>query len=217
MGDTPFYDRNVLKVEILEKALSHVSFLGWKDPLILESLQDMNQDPSWSWRLFPEGVRDLLEFWSNSLDQEMLKILNKEGTSHLKIREKITLAVKTRLILLESHKDAARQAFYYFSKPQQIPLALRLSAKTVDEIWYWAGDKSTDYNYYTKRLLLGGVYSSTLFYWLKDESPDHQKTWDFLERRINTVLELPKLPQKAQACTKDLAHRLREVVGALRP
>lgn len=34
-------------------------------------------------------------------------------------------------------------------------------ALMVDDIWYWAGDRSTDFNWYTKRALLAGIYTST--------------------------------------------------------
>lgn len=192
MEDSNFQDRTLLKHAVLEKALIHVSFSGWQDDVITEALKDLEQDPSWNWRLFPEGTRDLLEFWSLSLDQKMLEILNQENTATLKIREKIALAVQTRIRLLIPHRDAAIQASRFFLRPQHAPLALRLVAKTVSEIWYWAGDRSTDYNYYTKRILLGGVYSSTLAYWLKDTSADFEKTWLFLNKRIENVLALSR-------------------------
>jgi len=217
MDSSQSLNRDELKLEILEKALTHVSFLGFKDEIITEALQDLNQDPSWSWRLFPEGTRDLIELWSQTLDQKMLASLNQANTANLKIREKIALAVKTRIRLLELYRDAARQASLYLLKPQHTPLTLRMVAKTADEIWYWAGDKSTDYNYYTKRLLLGGVYSSTLAYWLRDESEEHQNTWIFLNKRIENVLSLPKLPEKAQHCVKDIISRAGQIVSALRP
>lgn len=217
MVSTQRLNRDELKLAILEKALTHVSFLGFKDEIIAEALQDTNQDQSWGWRLFPEGTRDLIEFWSQTLDQNMLEVLHQEDTDNLKIREKIALAVKTRISLLEHNHDAARQASLYLLKPQHTPLALRMVAKTADEIWYWAGDKSTDYNYYTKRLLLGGVYSSTLTYWLRDESEDYQNTWAFLNKRIENVLRLPHWPKKAQYCVKDIISRAGKIVSALRP
>lgn len=217
MGNPESLDRDALKLSVLENALTHVAFMGFKDDIITQALQDIGQDSSWSWRLFPEGTRDLIEFWSQTLDQQMLEHLNNQGTENLKVREKIALAVKTRIELLAPHRDAARQASLYLMKPQHSPLALRLTSKTVNEIWYWAGDKSTDYNYYTKRLLLGGVYTSTLAFWMRDESEGYTKTWDFLNKRIENVLALPKFPQKAKTCAKDIISRAGQIVSALRP
>src|SRR5712671_1257964 len=68
--------------------------------------------------------------------------------------------------------------------------------KAVDAMWYAAGDTSTDFNFYTKRATLAGVYSSTLLYWLADRSPGSEATWGFLDRRIDDVMKIEKL--KAQ-------------------
>ena len=80
--------------------------------------------------------------------------------------------------------------------PHHIGKASQLLYATVNAIWYYAGDTSTDYNFYTKRALLAWVYSSTFLYWLQDDSEDHHKTWMFLDRRIEEVLTLPKLPKR---------------------
>jgi ubiquinone biosynthesis protein COQ9 len=63
----------------------------------------------------------------------------------------------------------------------------------VSAIWYAAGDTATDFNYYTKRALLAGVYSATVLYWLDDKSEDFAKTWTFLDRRIADVMRVPQV------------------------
>jgi ubiquinone biosynthesis protein COQ9 len=108
----------------------------------------------------------------------------------------VTLAIKTRLSLLIPHREAARKTATFLSLPYHVPKASRLLYQTVNEIWYYAGDASTDYNFYTKRGLLGWVYSATFLYWLRDHSDGFEITWIFLDRRIEEVLTLPKLPQK---------------------
>ena len=69
---------------------------------------------------------------------------------------------------------------------------MRLLYKTVDAMWYAAGDTSTDFNFYTKRATLAGVYSSTLLYWLNDRSEGNEATWSFLDRRIEDVMRFEK-------------------------
>ena len=64
--------------------------------------------------------------------------------------------------------------------------------RTVDAIWYAAGDTSADFNFYTKRATLAGVFSSTLFYWLNDRSEGNEATWAFLDRRIDDVMRFEK-------------------------
>ncbi len=76
--------------------------------------------------------------------------------------------------------------------PANAPLGLKLLYRTVDAIWYAAGDTSTDFNFYTKRATLAGVYSSTFFYWLNDRSEGSEATWSFLDRRIDNVMRFEK-------------------------
>ena len=64
---------------------------------------------------------------------------------------------------------------------------------TVDAIWTALGDTSDDINWYSKRTILSGVYSSTILFWLGDDSYDGQATWDFLDRRIENVMQFEKV------------------------
>ena len=77
--------------------------------------------------------------------------------------------------------------------PLNAALGLKLLYRTVDAMWYAAGDTSTDFNFYTKRATLAGVYSSTLLYWLNDRSPGSEATWSFLDRRIDDVMKIDAL------------------------
>jgi ubiquinone biosynthesis protein COQ9 len=76
--------------------------------------------------------------------------------------------------------------------------ALRSLYETVDAIWYAIGDTSSDFNFYTKRLTLAGVFSATLIFWLDDKSPGHEQTWLFLQRRIEDVMTFEKLKAKVR-------------------
>jgi ubiquinone biosynthesis protein COQ9 len=187
-------NRDQLKEELLEKILTHVPFEGWSQDVLDQAAEDVFQEASYGWRLFPKGPLEAIQFWSESLDKEMLVKL--PSPDDLRVREKVALAVKTRLQLLVLHREAARKTLKYLAFPAYAGQATRLLYQTVNEIWYYAGDKSTDYNFYTKRALLGWVYSSTFIYWLRDNSDDFEKTWTFLERRIEEVLTLPQLPKK---------------------
>ena len=71
------------------------------------------------------------------------------------------------------------------------------------EIWYKCGDKSTDYNYYSKRLLFNSVYASTELFMLTDKSKEYFATWYILKRRIDNVLVAGKI---ANDLTTVLSH-----------
>lgn len=186
--------RDDIKKQIIKRALVHVPFDGWTQDVLERSAAEEGLDSSYGWRLFPSGPLEAVAFWSHLLDQEMLHILPADPP--LKVQEKVTLAVRTRLTLLIPYREAARKTTTYLSLPHHMGKASKLLYKTVNEIWYYAGDRSTDYNFYTKRALLAWVYSSTFLYWLRDHSDGFEKTWSFLDHRIAEVLALPKLPKK---------------------
>lgn len=149
-------------------------------------------------RLFPGGGLDVLAFLSERADVRMVEALEKAGIGTLKIRERIKLAVRTRIELHTGPKETARRALALLALPLNAPLGLKLLYKTVDAMWYAAGDTSADFNFYTKRATLAGVYSSTLLYWLNDRSPDDQATWEFLDRRIENVMSFEKFKARAK-------------------
>jgi ubiquinone biosynthesis protein COQ9 len=93
---------------------------------------------------------------------------------------------------------AIRSALSFLALPQNAPLAAELLYRTVDDIWFACGDRSTDWNFYSKRGLLAGVYSSTLMVWLNDESEDFETTRRFLDRRIGNVMAIPKITGRAK-------------------
>ncbi len=178
---------------ILEKALDHVPFDGWTERTLRQGAADAGfNDTMWR-RAFPGGGADAIEFWSAETDREMAAALAEQDIVSLKIRERIAAAVRWRLETLAPHREAVRRSLSYLGQPQHAGLGLRVLYRTVDEMWYAAGDTATDFNFYTKRGLLAGVYTSTILFWLDDESDGHAAAWSFLDRRIADTMRIPKV------------------------
>ncbi len=175
---------------LMEAALDHAAFDGWSSLILRRAAADIGLSPAEADNAFPRGARDLIEFFNSEIDQAMLEALEREDLSSLKVRERISLAVRTRLDLLLPHREAVRRGLAFLALPQNAGLGSRLVWRTADAMWWAAGDTSTDYNYYSKRVLLAGVYSSTLLVWLDDQSEDQADSWAFLERRIGEVLKI---------------------------
>ena len=116
--------------------------------------------------------------------------------SSMRVRDRVATGVMIRLREIEEHKEAVRKSLMYLASPMRSKLALKSLYNTVDMIWYAAGDQATDFNYYSKRFLLAGVYSATLLYWLDDHSEDSEATRAYLNRRLDQVMMIPKLKQK---------------------
>lgn len=172
---------------VLKAALPHVLFDGWTDKLLARATKEAAVKAELA-LLFPKGARDAVAFHSHLADKNVADILSKqEGFSALPIHIKIRTAILKRLELAAPDKEAIRKALSLLSMPKNMPLKLKLLHDTCDSMWNLAGDNSTDYNWYTKRMILGGVYSSTLMCWLNDESEDMADTKAFLDRRLSNV------------------------------
>ena len=156
----------------------------------------------------------VIEAFSGFVDAEMEKRIAQKNISSMKIRERISQAVLTRLEILKPNKEAARRAAALLSLPPHLPLASRLMYRSVDGMWRAAGDTSTDFNFYTKRGILAGVYSSTLLRWFTDQSDNEQQTREFLAARIDNVMQFEKFKAKVKEQTKDFPS-LADILGKL--
>jgi len=185
-------DETETRQALLQAALQHIPFDGWSKLTMDRAEQDLKIPDGTVHRLFPRGPRDLLVFSSEQADEQMLAGLATADLTVLKIRERIALAVKLRLLADAPHREAVARAATWLALPGHHVLAGRLLYATVDNMWHGIGDTSVDFNFYSKRALLAGVVSSTVLFWLQDESEDFAETWAFLDRRINNVLMIQK-------------------------
>ncbi len=185
-----------LKDQILDAALLHVVFDGWSEDTLKAAIADTGVDEAAVRALFPRGPVDLALAFHRRGDDAMVAALTPEVLAGMKIREKITLAIRTRLELMEMDKEAVRRGTTLFALPIHAADGAKALWETADKIWTALGDTSEDHNWYTKRMTLSGVYSSVVLYWLGDHSEGHEATWAFLERRIEDVMQFEKF--KAQ-------------------
>lgn len=185
------------KRAILSAALPDIAFDGWTDSALLRATALAGFQPSTAMRAFPGGALDLLDFHIREADRKMLEALAGQDITTLKVRERVALAIRLRLAAEMPHREAIRKALTAMALPHRAPAAIRQLHRTVDAIWYAVGDTATDFSWYSKRALLAVVYSSTLLYWLDDRSPDQEKTWAFLDRRMANVMDIQRLTGRA--------------------
>lgn len=181
------------KRQLLKALLPHVPFDGWSAKALAAAAKDSGMDAGMASRVFPKGAAEALDFWIRETDTAMLAALEAQDMAALKIRERIAAAVMTRLDLVAPHREAVRRALALEAQPHQAPRLLGQLYRSVDAIWYAAGDTATDFNFYSKRLLLAGVYGATLLYWLEDKSEGFSATRAFLMRRVEDVMRIQKL------------------------
>jgi ubiquinone biosynthesis protein COQ9 len=184
-------DLQAVRDRILLATLPHVAFDGWTRKALMAGVADARLSPDMALRTFPDGIPELVDHFADWADRRMLAELARQGTAQMRVRDRVAAGVRARLEVLAAHREATRRALAFLALPPNAPLAARLLWRTVDAMWYAAGDNATDFNYYTKRALLSAVYGSTVLCWLADSSEDFADTWAFLDRRIADVMKVP--------------------------
>lgn len=179
--------------EIIMHALPLVPFDGWNMQTLGKAAIAAGYKKTDAVRVFSGGAIEAVDAYSRLADKHMLEALSGYHLDNMKIRAKIALAVRLRLELQTAHREAMRRTIAMHALPLYTHRALRALYETVDNIWFAIGDTSTDFNFYSKRLLLATVYSSTLNIWLNDNSIGQEATWEFLDRRIADVMQIEKV------------------------
>ncbi|MGH6718953.1 MAG: COQ9 family protein [Alphaproteobacteria bacterium] len=178
---------------VLAAALGHVPFDGWTDRVLAAAAGDLGVTLAEARRLFPGGAAELCAFFVAESDRRMIEALADHDLAALRVRDRIALAVRTRLTQAGPQREAVRRALGFYALPAHAAAGVRTLYRTVDAMWRAAGDTATDFSFYSKRALLAGVYGTTLLFWLEDRSPGCAATWAFLDRRIDDVMAIQRL------------------------
>ncbi len=179
-----------MREALLDAALSHVPFDGWSDATLRAAAADAGVAPALARSLYPRGGVDLALAYHARGDRAMVRRLAETDLAALRFRDRVALAVRLRLE--DADRELVRRGSTLFALPQHAADGARAVWGTADAIWTALGDTSEDVNWYTKRASLSAVYGATVLYWLGDDSPDHQATRDFLDRRIEGIMQFEK-------------------------
>ncbi|WP_339345993.1 COQ9 family protein [uncultured Sphingomonas sp.] len=171
---------------------ANAAFDGWGD-----AARDMAADAAGIDRdiarlAFAGGAVAMIDAWFDAIDARMAQALPPERLAAMKIRERITAMVTARLDALAPDREALRRARAILALPTNLTAAARLGWRSVDRMWRLAGDTATDYNHYTKRAMLLGVYTATITVFLDDESEGQAETRAFLARRIDGIMRFER-------------------------
>jgi ubiquinone biosynthesis protein COQ9 len=203
---------------LIEAALPHVVFDGWSSATLETAITESGVDAGLARLAFPRGGIDMVLAFHRRADQALADELADADLASMRIRDRIIHCVRRRIELVAENREAVRRGVTLLALPMQAPEGARAIWQTADIIWTACGDTATDYNWYTKRMILGSVFSATVLYWLGDTSPDFANTWAFLDRRIEDVMRFEKT--KAQLNENPLVRAAMwgpmQVLGAIR-
>lgn len=184
-------------LEILRRRLAlavgdNAVFDGWTHAAVDAAADQLGIDRAQARLAMPKSAAGMVDCYVQGVDRALEEQLTPDALRALKIRERIRTLIWTRLEIMGPAREAVRRATAVLAMPHNVPLGARIGWRSADLMWRLAGDTSTDFNHYTKRLTLGAVYASTLLAWLDDDSEGWTETAAFLDRRIDNVMQFEK-------------------------
>ena len=191
-NDIPLAD---LRPRLVAAMLPHVPFDGWTALARDTAADAQGIDRDIAAMALPDAAA-MVEAYIAHADTLMIAAMG--DVSGMKVRDRIRLALRSRLEAATPDREAVRRALAVLAQPQNAGLAARSLWQTADTMWRTAGDTATDFNHYSKRAILGAVYSASLLYWLDDDSDDQAATWAFIDRRIDGIMAFEKTKASAR-------------------
>ena len=190
-----------LRMDLIRGMLTHVPFDGWTWEAMEQGAVDINfektKTPSFRIKIFKDlfknGPIDFIDVFSEIIDLEVKENYNLIEFKPERVPEKIKKIIMLRLNLCQKYKESVRSSVSITAMPVNARASLKILYRTCNSIWRIAGDKSTDFSFYTRRISLAAVYTSTLLFWLNDNSINNVETEFFLERRLKDISKISSL------------------------
>lgn len=163
------YNKQILVAQQLLDAMHNA-------PSLSSAMLSIGLDKGQEYVLFPQGIISALE----SLTNNSLQNIALEGCAG--VTHKISLLLLSKVTAYPS----------YFAYELLKLCNMKLAWEASSFIWYLAGDRSCDINYYTKRSLLVGVYRSALKFYVQDLSEDKLKLQAIIDKKLRDVVSIGK-------------------------
>ena len=204
-----------LRAALAPRLPEHAAFDGWSNEAVAVAANELGVPAGRARLVFRGGQVEMIDAWFDAIDKAMLDAFPPERIAAMKMRERIRELILFRLEAIRPHREALRRAVAILAQPRNLPDGARLAWRAADRIWRLAGDKATDFNHYSKRAILVGVYGSTSLIFLDDESADLAATRAFLNRRIDDVMRFEKFKASWRGTSERLPS-LSRFLGRLR-
>lgn len=206
-----------VKDRILEASLAFVPSHGWSRQSLAKGAESVNY-PTVTSGLFPRGGIEIVQFFHKRCNEQLVDHMKQEvgATAPADPAAFAQKAIEVRLRMLIPYMKQWPQAMALMTLPQNVTIALSNVLTISDNICYYAGDRSVDFNWYTRRIGLAGIYKMTELYMLQDASPDYARTWSFLEHRVQEGSKMDSLLLKSEDATAQLQSAVSSVFSTAR-
>lgn len=186
------------KAQLLEAAKAHVLFDGWSETTFAAAAADCGITLAQAREICPAGALDLARAFHQAGDAALAKWAQGADLDGMRYSAKVARLV-VRRIEIAGDKELVRRGLTLFSLPQNLAVGSALLWGTADTIWTALGDTSDDANWYSKRAILSSVYGASVLYWLGDDSEGAVATSEFVDRRIENVMQFEKAKGQARS------------------
>ncbi len=194
------------KENLMLSMVENVPFDGWTWNALYRGADDINffsnqgninQDQKdYLKGIFDYDIVNIIENFNIYLDNKMLSKYKKKSAINLRLPDKVKNLLLFRFNSSLKFRESIRLSIGFMSIPRNSKNSLSMLYRTCDLIWKTSGDNSTNFTFYSKRLVLSGLYISTLFFWVNDNSPDLIETEKFIDRRLNEISNIGRLKKK---------------------
>lgn len=193
----------------------NAAFDGWSKAAVQSAADEIGVDRDIAALALKGNAMTLIDAWIESIDLELAERLPPEKLNAMKIRERITALLATRMEIMAPDRESLRRAMAIMASPQNLAAATRIGWRSADRMWRLAGDTASDFNHYTKRMTLSAVYGSLLTVFVNDDSENFAESRAFLDRRIDNVMQFEKVKAQAKA-RREYIPSLSRFIGRLR-
>ena len=144
--------------------------------------------------LFPQGNIDLIKFALEQLNNDLEVYCRQIDLIRLPIHKRIRKVLLSKISLMNKDKSFYRSIFLNLLIPKKnFSLSSQLY-NSVDQLWFIAGDSSTDFNFYTKRLILSGIYSRVMLFFFNNNNQEELE--NILDESLKRVSKIPEIKSK---------------------
>ena len=215
MGEALDLTLDEIRAMLAPGIADNAAFDGWSEQAVETAAELAGVEPAVARIAFPGEAMEMIGAWIDGVDAAMAEALPVQKLAEWPVRERIRRLVQFRLDAVAGREEVVRRALAIMAMPQNARAALKRAWASADLMWRLAGDKATDYNYYTKRTILAGIYAATLAAFIDDESGGKAETRAFLDRRIEGIIRFEKTKAKL-ALPSDKHFSMARFLGRLR-
>ena len=144
--------------------------------------------------LFPQGNKDLLKYSLEQLNIELQKYCKSIDLIRLPLHKRIRRILLSKIAIMNKEKNFYKKIFLKSLLPNRTISLSKQLYKSIDQIWYLAGDTSVDFNFYTKRLILAGIYSRVVLFFFNNNNQNELE--NLLDLNLKRVAKIPELKSK---------------------